>query len=132
MNPADTALALNVITNHLLAHAASHDDLDHLVAALDLVQHMCWSGVQLKDIPEPVGMDGVRKALAACVAERLAAVYSSPPHNQRQAAPAWCAGVPPSPVEVWLIDREWADGATLNPIFRRRNIMALEDFLSFV
>lgn len=132
VNPADAALALTAITNHLLTHAADHDDLDHLVQALDIVQHMCWENVSLKDIPQPTGMDAVRKALAASVVERLVDVYHAPPHNQPQQAPAWCAKVPSSPVEVWLVDREWADGETLNPIFRRRNIMALENFLMFV
>lgn len=132
MTDTQAAEALAEIVDHLLAHAADHDDLDHLVAALDIVQHLCWTGVQLKAIPEPVEMDGVRKALAACVVERLAEVYSSPPHNQRQVASAWCAAVPASPIEVWLVNREWAEGITLNPIFRRRNIMAMENFLMFV
>lgn len=125
------AEALAEIVDHLLAHASDHDDLDHLVAALDIVQHLCWNGASIKDIPEPVGMDAVQKALAAGVVERLVEVYSSPPHNLPQQAPAWCAGIPPSPAEIWLVDREWAEGITLNPIFRRRNIMVLENFLMF-
>lgn len=134
MSVTDTqaAEALARLVNHLLAHATNHDDLDHLVAALDLVQHLCWNRVQLNAIPEPVEMDAVQKALAASVVERLVEVYSSSPHNQQQTAPAWCAGVPPSPVEVWLVEREWADGTALNPIFQHRNIMALENVLSFV
>jgi hypothetical protein len=124
--------ALARLVDHLLAHAADHDDLDHLVAALDIVQHICWGHVQLMDIPEPVWMDATAKAMAACVAERLAEVYSSPPHNHRQVAPAWCVNVAPSPVEVWLVNREFAEGVMSNSIFRRRNIVALENFLAFV
>lgn len=132
MDQQTTAQALARLVDHLLSHAADHDDLDHLIAALDIVQWMCWEKVRLKDIPEPVDMGAMKKAVAASVIERLVQVYASPPHNQPQRVPEWCAGVPPSPVEVWLVDREWADGATLNPVFRRRNIMAMENFLMFV
>lgn len=124
--------ALARLVNHLLAHAADHDDLDHLIAALDIVQWMCWEKVRLKDIPEPVDMGAMKKAVAASVIERLVQVYASPPHNQPQRVPAWCATVPPSPIRVWLIDQEWAEGESMNPVFRRRNIMALENFLMFV
>lgn len=132
MDQQTAAQALARLVNNLLAHAADHDDLDHLIAALDIVQHMCWENVSLKDIPEPVGMGAMKKAVAASVVERLVEVYSAPPHNLPQHAPAWCAKVSPSPVEVWLVNREWAEGITLNPIFRRRNIMAMENFLMFV
>lgn len=131
MEPQVATEALARLVAHLLAHAADYDDLDHLVQALDIVQALFWKNVRLEDIPEPVWMDAVAKALAACVAERLAEVYSSPPHNHRQVAPAWCVNVAPSPVEVWLVDREWADGTALNPTFRRRNVLTLENFLSF-
>lgn len=124
--------ALARLVDHLLAHAADHDDLDHLIAALDIVQWMCWEKVRLKDIPEPVDMGAMKKAVTASVVERLVEVYSAAPHNQRQVASAWCAAVPASPIEVWLVNREWAEGITLNPIFRRRNIMAMENFLMFV
>lgn len=127
------AEALAEMVDHLVAHSADHDDLDHLVAALDIVQALCWENVSLRDIPEPFVMNPMRKALAASVVERLALeVYSSPPHNQHQQVPAWCAAVPPSPADVWLVAPEWADGAALNPIFYRRNIIALANFLSFV
>lgn len=132
VNPADAALALNAITNHLLAHAADHNNLDHLVAALDIVQVWCWENVRLEDIPAPTGMDATRMALAASIVERLVEVYRASPHNQPQQAPAWCAAVPPSPVEIWLVQPVWADGVALNPIFQRRNIIALENVLSFV
>jgi len=135
MSVTDTqaAEALARLVNNLLAHAAdTTDDLDHLIAALDIVQWMCWEKVRLKDIPEPVDMGAMKKAVAASVIERLVQVYASPPHNQPQRVPEWCAGVPPSPVEVWLVNREWAEGITVNPIFRRRNIMAMENFLMFV
>lgn len=124
--------ALARLVDHLLAHAADHDDLDHLIAALDIVQWMCWEKVRLKDIPEPVDMGAMKKAVAASVVERLVQVYSSPPHGQRQQAPGWCAGVPPNPAEIWLVDRDLADGAMLNPVFKRRNIITLANFLSFV
>ncbi|MBR9972047.1 hypothetical protein [Magnetospirillum sulfuroxidans] len=131
VSPNEAADALAEIVRHLLDHAANHDDLDHLVAALDIVQHLCWNGVSLKDITEPVKMDAVQMALAAGVVERLVEVYSAPPHNLPQQAPVWCAGVPPSPIEVWLVSPTPAEGATLNPIFRRRNVVTLENFLSF-
>lgn len=126
------AEALAEMVDHLLAHAADHDDLDHLVQALDIVQMWCWENVRLEDIPAPTGMDATRMALAASVIERLVEVYRAPPHNQPQQAPAWCSAVPPSPVEIWLVQPVWAGGAALNPIFQRRNIMALENVLSFV
>jgi len=132
LTPDETAEILTEMVQHLLAYAASRDDLDHLIAARDLVQHMGWAMFRLKDIPEPYHLDPTGKALAASVIERLVRVYSAPPNNHQQAAPQWCDTVPPSPVELWLIDPKWADGTALNPTFRRRNIIALANFLSYL
>lgn len=131
MTCTQAAEALDGMVHHLLAHAANRDNLNHLVAALDTVQHLCWAMVRLVEIPEPNHLGPVGKALAASVVERLAEVYGAPPHNQPQTAPAWCATVPASPAVIWLIAPEWADGVELNPAFARRNIMALANFLAF-
>lgn len=132
LTPDETADILTELIQHLLAYAASKDDLDHLIAALDIVQHMGWAMVRLADFPEPHHLDPTGKALAASIIERLAGVYSAPPHNQSQTIPAWCATVPASPVKVWLIAPEWAEGMEQCPVFARRNIIALANFLSFV
>jgi hypothetical protein len=136
MTPTVAAEALAEMIEHLLRHAEAiaqnDEDLDDLIEALDIVQALCWEGVVLETIPEPTDMDATWKALAACVVERLAEVYSSPPHDLEQRVPGWREIAPPSPVEVWLIDRNFGERNALNPIFKRRNIMALENFLWFV
>ncbi len=123
---------LHQIAVHLLKHADGEDDcISALVTALDAVQELYRADVPLVTIPAPADDDPRLLALKACVMERLAQVWQTPPHDRHgERAPSWCAAVPPLSDQLWLIPPDFAD-LGLNPIFERRGIVALPNFLMF-
>lgn len=121
------------IAVNLLRHALGDDDRQtYLIHALDAAQDLFRSEVSLDNIPAPTSSDPRLRALAACTLERLVEVWATPPHDRiGEQAPSWCAVMLPLPEPLWLIDRTLAE-FWLNPIFAKRNIMALTNFLMFV
>lgn len=127
------AMILDQMAAELLAYAerTDHDDLSHLIRALDGVQDLWRSNVRLEDIPPPTDADPRILALSACVLERLVEVWRTPPHDRYdERAPSWCAEVAALREPLWLIDQDQVQHG-LNPIFKKRNVMVLLNFSMF-
>jgi len=130
-------LAIDQIARDLLEFSEGVEDddapLDPLIRALDRVQAWRLSGSALAEVPDPVGDDPRLRAFKAGIIERLVEVFNHPTHGGAHRAPKWCSDVAriDQGNKVWLIRRDQADWA-LNLTFRRRGVMALENFLMFV
>lgn len=102
---------------------------------LDLVQYVWRRELPLSSVPDPCDTDTLRYALKACILERMAEIWSQPPKNTVIAAPAWCQYVPAVQEQFSVIAPEFAhfwQGEACSPIFKKRNIIAPENFMFFL
>lgn len=118
---------LDLMVDHLL----SYDE----IAFLDLVQFVWRRGWRLNSASEPQESDSLRKALKACLVERMVEIWNAPPKNSDEHAPEWCSNVPAVDQRFSVIKSEqqafW-EGELANPIFEKRNIFAPKEFMFFL
>ncbi len=118
---------LDRMVDHLLAHEE--------IPFLDLVQQVWRRGWRLEEIADPVDTDPLRYALKACVLERMAEIWGSPPRNVQSSAPPWCERVPAAPVQFSVVSPDYEEvwrEEEPSPIFAKRNIFAPRQFMFFV
>lgn len=105
------------------------------IAFLDMVQYIWRRGWPLKSASSPSGDSALRCALKACIIERMAELWASPPKNSPETIPTWCKGVPALKEPFSIIKPEeqafWQDEPS-NPVFEKRNIYAPKEFMFFL
>lgn len=105
------------------------------IAFLDLVQFIWRRGWKLEAASEPLEKDGLRKALKACLIERMVEIWNAPPKNSNECSPEWCDRVPAIEERFSVIKPEeqafW-EGELASPIFEKRNIFAPKEFMFFL
>ena len=105
------------------------------VAFMDDVQLFWRRSWVIQEVPDPKEQDPLRYALMACFLERMAEVWSAPPKNTLSIPPKWCESVPPIkekfsvlPDEFWML----FEVSPASPIFKKRNIFALQNYMFFL
>jgi len=114
--------------------------VDHLLAYeeipfLDLVQEVWRRGWSLSSVNLPQDRDPLRRALKACIVERMVEIWNSPPKNLRESVPVWCESVPSVEERFSIIrpsEQEFWKDEPSSPIFERRNIFAPREFMFFL
>lgn len=102
---------------------------------LDLVQHVWRRGWSLSAASPPKDSDPLRRALKACLLERMAEIWSGPPKNIDEQAPNWCGSIPALSVRFSVIkpeDQAFWENEPSSPVFERRNIFAPKEFMFFL
>ncbi len=82
--------------------------------------------------PEPHDTDQKTLAMKAALIERMAQVFTMPPHNRTYEIPEWCQNNWRSPHTIYLISQDILALDEPNEIFQKRNIQTLHNFLYFV
>ncbi len=98
----------------------------------DAVQDFYRTGLSCAVFPEPKDTDIKILAMKAAIIERMAQVFTMPPHNRKYEIPDWCENSWSSPKEIYLISKDILSLDVPNAIFQKRNIHALNNFLYFV
>ncbi len=101
----------------------------------DLVQFVWRRGWLLAEAHRPEDKDTLRRALKACIIERMVDIWNSPPKNDNQHTPSWCDEIPPVKGRFSIIDakdEEFWKGEPANPIFDKRNIYTPMNFMFFL
>jgi hypothetical protein len=118
---------LDQMVDHLLAH--------NEIAFQDLVQFIWRRGWLLVLVSEPQDTDPLRRALKACLVERMVELWSGPPKNSPESIPSWCEAVPPVIEHFSVIkpnDQAFWSSEPANEIFNKRNIFAPKEFMYFL
>ncbi len=105
------------------------------IAFLDDVQLVWRRGWSISDVSDSKDTDALRYALKACILERMAEIWSSPPRNVKTVAPKWCMNVPPVKERFSVINDDYRsmwDADLASPIFSKRNIFAPKEFMFFL
>ena len=100
----------------------------------DEVQHFWRKKWRLRGIEDPEDKDPLSYALKACIVERMADLWNSPPKNRREKIPAWCEDVPPYEPGFSVVEesyRKYFEDYP-SPVFEKRNIFAPGEFMFFV
>jgi hypothetical protein len=98
----------------------------------DSVQDFYRTGLSCAVFPEPKDTDIKTLAMKAAIIERMALVFTMPPHNRKYEIPDWCENNWSSPKKIYLISKEILSLDVPNAIFQKRNIYTLNNFLYFV
>ncbi len=98
----------------------------------DAVQDFYRTGLSCSVFPEPDDTDEKILAMKAALVERIAQVFTMPPHDRKYEIPDWCKNNWSSPKKIFLISKDILSLDTPNPVFEKRNIHALNNFLYFV
>ncbi|WP_370979015.1 hypothetical protein [Agaribacterium sp. ZY112] len=105
------------------------------IAFLDMVQYVWRRGWSLDTASTPSDDSELRRALKACIIERMVELWTAPPRNTAETAPVWCSNVPALSDPFSVIKPEeqsfWEDEPS-NPIFEKRNIFAPKEFMFFL
>ena len=123
----DIDKTLDQMVDHLLAYR----EIDFL----DLVQFIWRRGWPLASVTEPHDKDPLRRALKACIVERMVELWSTPPKNSPESIPSWCETIPPVTEHFSVIkpeDQAFWSTEPANEIFEKRNIFAPKEFMFFL
>ena len=105
------------------------------IAFLDLVQFVWRRGWHLQSTSTPTDSEPLRRALKACLIERMVEIWNSPPKNSDEKVPAWCESIYAVQERFSVIKPEeqanW-DNEIASSIFEKRNIFAPEQFMFFL
>jgi hypothetical protein len=102
---------------------------------LDLVQEIWRRGYDISTAPVPLDGLAIRCALKACILERMAEIWCTPPKNTPTEPPLWCHSVPPLKEHFSVVAPEFASfwvGEEGSNIFAKRNIFAPKEFMFFL
>ena len=102
------------------------------VELCDAVQDFYRTGLSCSAFPEPNDTDEKVLAMKAALVERIAQVFTMPPHDRKYEIPDWCKNNWRSPKKISLISKDILSLDTPNPVFEKRNIHTLNNFLYFV
>ncbi|VUD62040.1 hypothetical protein TDB9533_02955 [Thalassocella blandensis] len=105
------------------------------IAFLDLVQFVWRRGWALETATDEQTTDPLRRALRACLVERMVEIWNAPPKNASEKAPTWCVDVPALQERFSVIkpeDQSFWDNEPENKIFAKRNIFAPKEFMFFL
>ena len=102
------------------------------VELCDAVQDFYRTGLSCSVFPEPKDTDKKTLAMKAAIIERMAQVFTMPPHNRKYEIPDWCKNDWSSPKKIYLISKDILSLDVPNAIFQKRNIHTLDNFLYFV
>ncbi len=116
----------------LLDHMAKNAFLGQEVELCDAVQDFYRTGLSCAVFPEPHDRDQKTLAMKAALIERIAQVFTMPPHNRRHEIPEWCHKNWTCPHTISLISQDILALDEPNEIFQKRNIQTLNNFLYFV
>jgi len=97
----------------------------------DAVQDFYRMGLSCSAFPEPNDTDEKILAMKAALVERIAQVFT-PPHDRKYEIPDWCKNNWCSPKDIFLISKDILSLDMPNPVFKKRNIHTLNNFLYFV
>ena len=122
---------LDLTLNQMVDHLIDHDE----ISFLDLVQFVWRREWPLESAGEPDDELPLRRALKACLVERLVEIWNAPPKNSHEAIPSWCSKIPALQDAFTVIKPEeqslWEDEPG-NAIFGKRNIFAPKEFMFFL
>lgn len=102
---------------------------------LDLVQFVWRRGWALDTAKDEQITVPLRRALRACLVERMVEIWNAPPKNANEKAPSWCADVPALQERFSVIkpeEQSFWDNEPENEIFSKRNIFAPKEFMFFL
>lgn len=105
------------------------------IAFLDLVQFVWRRGWKLETASFPETHDPLRRALIACLIERMVKIWNSPPKNRDEKVPEWCDSIPAVQERFTVVkpdQRSFWEGEPANEIFAKRNIFAPSEFMFFL
>ncbi|MDM8522968.1 hypothetical protein QUF80_06300 [Desulfococcaceae bacterium HSG8] len=117
---------------HILDQMAKNAFSGKEVELCDAVQDFYRTGLSCSVFPEPEDTDHKTLAMKAAIIERVAQVFTMPPHNRRYELPDWCKNNWSCPKTVCLISEDILSSDEPNAIFQKRNIRTLNNFLYFV
>jgi len=117
---------------YILDQMAKNAFLGKEVDLYDAVQDFYRTGLSCAVFPEPKDTDQNILAMKAAIVERIAQVFSMPPHNRRNEIPDWCKNNWACRKKKYLISKDILSLDEPNTIFQKRNILALNNFLYFV
>jgi hypothetical protein len=116
----------------ILDHMAQYAFLGQEVELCDAVQDFYRTGLSCAVFPEPKDADQNTLAMKAALIERMAHVFTMPPHNRPYEIPDWCHKNWTCPQPIYLISQDILSLDEPNEIFQKRNIQTLKNFLYFV
>ncbi len=98
----------------------------------DSIQDFYRTGLSCAVFPEPKDADIKTLAMKAAIIERMAQVFTMPPHNRKYEIPGWCKNNWSCPKRIYLISKDILSLDEPNEIIQKRNIHTLNNFLYFV
>ncbi len=116
------------ILDQMAKHAFGGKEVD----LYDAVQDFYRTGLTCAVFPEPKDKDQNILAMKAAIIERIAQVFSMPPHNRKHELPDWSKKKWACRKTIYLIPKEILSLDEPNTIFQKRNILTLNNFLYFV
>ena len=116
----------------VLDHMAKYAFSGQEVELCDAVQDFYRTGLSCAVFPEPQDRDQKTLAMKAALIERMAHVFTMPPHNRTYEIPDWCHKNWTCPQTIYLIAQDILALDEPNEIFQKRNIRTLHNFLYFV
>jgi len=116
----------------ILDHMSINAFLKNEVELCDLVQDFYRIGMTCAIFPEPNDKDKSTLAMKAAIIERMAQVFTMPPHNRKYEIPDWCKNNWRCTSKIYLVPKEIFSMDDPNEIFLKRNIFTLKNFLYFV
>ena len=117
---------------YILDQMAKNAYLGKEVELYDAVQDFYRTGLSCAVFPEPKDTDQNILAMKAAIIERIAQVFSMPPHNRKFEIPAWCKNNWTCLKKNYLISKDILSLDEPNTTFQKRNIFTLNNFLYFV
>jgi len=118
--------------NNILDIMSKNAFLRKEVELCDLVQDFYRIGLSCSVFPEPKDKDKNNLAMKAAIIERMAQVFTIPPHKRKYEIPDWCKNDWRCTSKIYLISKELLSLDEPNEIFQKRNIFTLKNFLYFV
>ncbi len=123
--------SIEVVLERMVGNLIAYDE----ISFLDDVQFIWRRSWSIENVQDPKDADPLRYALKACLLERMAEIWSSPPKNVKTSAPDWCKHVPAVKNEFSVVRNEyraiWAKDLA-SPVFQKRNIFAPKEFMFFL
>lgn len=122
---------IDKILDKMVDHVIKFEEIEFL----DLVQFVWRRAWELNSAQDSSDEDPLRYALKACLLERMAEIWSSPPKNIPTLAPIWCKDVPAVTRHFSVVDLSqaelWKD-EPCSEVFEKRNIFAPKQFMFFL
>ena len=123
--------SIETVLDRMVDRLIGHDE----IAFLDDVQLVWRRGWSISDVSDPKEADPLRYALKACILERMAEIWSSPPRNVNTIPPEWCMNVPPIKERFSVVNEDYHsmwEADLASSVFSKRNIFAPKEFMFFL